>query len=120
MSPTKPEGGVVWDARTPCGDCPYRKDSPPRMWHPEEFRGLLRSEREVMGRVYLCHKQNGRPCIGWVLDQRERNYPSLALRLECIRDPAAARCAEEAHTGGHPMHPSIEAMCRANGVRVPR
>lgn len=111
----------LWDARKPCGDCPYRKDAPLKLWHREEFEKLLASENTQFGSIYGCHKQNGQGCVGWLLDQLRRNCPSISLRLAAIRDDAPGRslvaCMKEATDGGHKLFPSIEAMCRANGVR---
>lgn len=112
-----------WDHRTPCGNCPYRKDAPREHWHREEFERLVEQDRSELGAVYGCHKQNGRGCIGWLLDQRRRNCSSIALRVAMMRGDEAAKelnvCVKEAHTAGHPMFASIESMCRANGVKVP-
>lgn len=108
---------MTWDTRSPCEKCPYRKDAPRGLWHPDEFRRLLASENEAMGRVYGCHKQNGRPCIGWLLDQRERGCPSIRLRLILLREPEAVRCMEDSTSGGHALFKTVAAMCRANGVK---
>lgn len=106
--------------RSPCGNCPYRKDSPRGLWHPDEFKKLVASDRAVLGSLFLCHKQTGHVCVGWLLNQRERNLPSLALRLALISGRAeAGELAEilrSASDGGHELFESIEDMCSANGV----
>jgi hypothetical protein len=103
--------------RTPCADCPYRKDAPLKLWDRAEFVDLLASERSQFGKLYGCHKQNGNACIGWLLDQRKNGVGSIALRMRLITKPEAARQFEECHSGGAKMFVSVAAMCRANGVR---
>ena len=105
--------------RSPCGNCPYRKDAPREHWHPDEFKKLIASDRSVLGSVFLCHKQNGHVCVGWLLNQRARNVPSLALRLALMSGPEAKKLNEalrSATDGGHELFDSIEAMCAANGI----
>lgn len=116
------------DAREPCKTCPYRKDVPPKTWHRSEFENLLRQDaNEAAGATFGCHQTNRMPrdsqslCIGWLLDQRERNCPSIQLRLLLMKDDAAAVQMEESHPPtGVDLYPSINAMCRANGVRPRR
>lgn len=109
---------------TPCANCPYRKDAPRRLWDASEFRGLLDAERSQLGKVYGCHKQLAIDpksrgfCAGWLLDQKKRNIPSIALRMVLISDPDAGKALEAVNDGGHEMFKSVEAMCRANGVRA--
>ncbi|MBL8605122.1 MAG: hypothetical protein JNK72_24545 [Myxococcales bacterium] len=81
-----------------------------------EFQKLLETDQSELGAIYGCHKDNGQACIGWLLDQRQRDLPSIRLRLALITTPSAVRCLEEAHDGGHELFGSLEAMCRANGV----
>lgn len=122
MTTNKTPGPFRWDHRAPCGDCPYRLDAPRGLWHRDEFTQLVAKDRDPIGSIYGCHKQNGRGCVGWLLNQRARNLPSIALRLALVRGDDAARelhgCIEEAHDGGHGLFESIESMCRANGVAV--
>ena len=103
--------------RTPCANCPYRKDAPRKHWSREEFVDLLAKDADPIGATYGCHKKNGNLCIGWLLDQRKRNVPSIALRLHLYREPQAVTQMEEAHDGGAAMFSTVKAMCRANGVR---
>lgn len=108
---------------TTCANCPYRKDAPRRHWDAAEFHGVLNAERSQFGKVYACHKQKEIDpkargfCAGWLLNQKKRNIPSIALRLHLIQDPSAREALEAMTDGGHPMFASVEAMCRANGVR---
>lgn len=76
MEPVKPP------APNPCGSCPYRRDVPSGLWHPDEYLKLPEYEKETGEQppaVFLCHQQDGRACAGWVAtcDMNE----SLGLRL---------------------------------------
>jgi hypothetical protein len=118
---------VKYERRTPCGSCPYRKDVPAGLWHRAEFENLLRHDaNEFAGSTFGCHEGRNKPrdeqdtCIGWLLDQRSRGYPSIQLRMRLMMAPGAGAQAKEAHADGMRLYPSIAAMCRANGVRVRR
>ena len=106
-----------FDARSPCNNCPYRKDAPREHWHRAEFVKLKQQDGQEFGALYGCHKNNGNPCIGWLLNQRARNVPCISLRMRLIAKPEALTQFEEANDGGHEMFSSINAMCRANRVR---
>ncbi len=120
MSP-KP-GPLLFDKREPCASCHYRTDAPLELWSPAEFEGLLASERDMMGKLYGCHEYNKRRdeaqvCIGWLINQRERNVPSIALRMKLMKSPEACACIGEA-SSPVPLYESVEAMCEANGVET--
>lgn len=112
------------DLREPCQSCPYRKDTPTMLWHRSEFENLLRQDaNELGGHVFGCHKFRKQPseehryCVGWLLDQQRRGYPSIQLRLSLIKDADLQKAVTQIGDGGHELYPSITAMCRANGVR---
>lgn len=71
-------------AKNPCGSCPYRKDVPSGIWDPSEYEKLREYDRPTQEQpigVFLCHRQDGRACAGWVgvHDMDE----SLGIRLAC-------------------------------------
>lgn len=68
--------------KSPCQNCPYRKDAPLALWSIEEFVDLLKHERSQMGTVYGCHKKDGNVCVGWLMNQDENRIPSIMLRLQ--------------------------------------
>lgn len=121
MSKIKPKT-FRWDRRDPCKSCPYRKDAVLEFWSPKEFEQLLASEQSFMGAIYACHGTKSDPdvCAGWLLDQKKRGLPSIALRV-AANDPregdAVIAAINSVHSGGHKMFRTIQAMCRANGVR---
>lgn len=76
LPPSKPPADV------PCGSCPYRKDAPAGLWHPEEYSQLPKYDLETFDQphaVFFCHQQTGHVCAGWAgcHDMDE----AIALRL---------------------------------------
>lgn len=109
---------MKWDTREPCGNCPYRKDAPLGLWHPENLDRLAQSEREMMGATYGCHATIKAPdpsvCAGWLLMQKEHGVPSIALRLCLMQDDEALACFEAVTDGGHELYESVQEMIEAN------
>ena len=109
---------MKWDLREPCGSCPYRRDAKLGLWHPSEFENLLEAEERPLGATFGCHGtiKHDEPsvCIGWLLDQKRRDLPSIALRIRLAESPAAVDCLKEASDGGHELYESIEEMVEAN------
>ncbi len=105
---------AAYDRKEPCARCPYRRDAPLGKWHPDHFVDLLASDASPLGSVYLCHNHDGNICAGWALDQRERDVPSVMLRLHLARDPRAAAQFRELGDGGHALYGSVQEMCVAN------
>lgn len=107
----------------PCENCPYRKDAPLKHWHRTEYESVMAGEQSQMGTTFACHKQRDLPqerrglCAGFLADQKERNVPSIALRLVLMQDEGARQAYENVDTSGLEMYPDAETMCRANGVR---
>jgi hypothetical protein len=105
--------------RKPCKDCPYRLDAPLGKWHADEFHNVLAAERDVIGKVFACHKHLALPvehrgmCAGWLLDQKNRRVPSIALRMQLARQPVAAQALDQVHSTV-PMFETSEQMCAAN------
>lgn len=55
-------------APRPCASCPYRRDVPSGIWHPDEYARLPPYDDPTPyqpGSVFLCHQVNGRACAGW-------------------------------------------------------
>jgi hypothetical protein len=71
--------------KNPCGSCPYRRDVPAGVWHPEEYDKLPEYDNETGSQpmaVFACHQQDDTMCSGWVgthdMDQ------SMALRISLL------------------------------------
>lgn len=77
---------MYFKGKSPCNNCPYRKDAPLQFWSKEEFQDLIKKEALQFGTVYVCHKNNGTVCKGWLMDQDKRDLPSIALRLKLSRE----------------------------------
>lgn len=59
--------------KAPCGTCPYRKDVPSGVWHPDEYAKLPGYDGEIVDQLlagatalFFCHQQDGCLCSGWV------------------------------------------------------
>ena len=55
-------------APRPCGSCPYRRDVPSGVWHPDEYAKLPGYDADTPyqpSALFLCHQQTGRVCAGW-------------------------------------------------------
>lgn len=104
----------LFNRLTPCGSCPYRKCSTAARWAVEEFQDLLEHDRSELGRLYQCHQKDGHSCVGWLLDQRRRNLPSIALRLALIKATDVPQQYIESLHSEAPLFDSVEEMCQAN------
>ncbi len=84
---------------------------------------VLAAEVDPIGTIFACHKHRALPesergmCAGWLLDQRARNVPSIALRLALSKDLATATALERVTAASVELFRTVKAMCRANGVR---
>lgn len=62
-------GVVQAPAARPCGSCPYRRDVSSGVWAADEYAKLPRFDGETWEQdpsLFLCHRQDGRLCAGWV------------------------------------------------------
>lgn len=97
----------------PCGSCPYRMDTPVQHWAKEEFEGVMENEASMIGKVYSCHKSNGSVCVGWLIDQVARDFPSIALRVS-LRIHNVSREYLDKLKSPVALYASVRAMVRAN------
>lgn len=97
----------------PCKTCPYRRDVPLRHWSVQEFRDLIASEISVMGVLYGCHTKDGSICIGWLIDQDKRRFPSIMLRVSLSKNNITREYLDKLNSP-HPLFDSVEQMCYAN------
>ena len=129
------EGREGKNRRTPCADCPYRRDAPLGHWHPEEFEKVRQSRADerawgigqrLSRGTFACHKHAKLPeaqqswCAGWALMQKAEGVPSLALRLQIMTDDKAAADFSALTADGVELYGSPEEMIAANkAVYVP-
>lgn len=98
--------------KNPCNDCPYRKDAPLMKWSIEEFKDLIQKDNDYFGSIYGCHKKDGHICVGWLADQDNRNFPSIALRMSLSKNNINRVYLDSIH--GKEMYSSIQEMSTAN------
>lgn len=56
-------------AKSPCGSCPYRRDVPSGVWHPDEYSKLPEYDKPMLEQpkgLFGCHQNDGKACAGWV------------------------------------------------------
>ncbi len=112
---------MKYDRRTPCASCPYRREVEQAFWSKEEFDNLRRQNANTFGgAVFGCHETNKKPpeehqiCIGWLLDQKKNNVPSIPLRMTLMTKEDALNCFKEISDEGLDLYASVEEMCEAN------
>lgn len=105
---------------TPCNTCPYRRDTPPGIWAPEEYRKLPDYDQGGLALApFHCHQETitGVPtlCRGWVACH---GFDSIALRLLCSREVLTVEQIEEPCTVE--LYGSGAEACAAGLAGVPR
>jgi hypothetical protein len=101
--------------RTPCAECPWRRDVPTGTWPAERFQKLARTCRDDGWACMACHKsREGEelPCAGFVIVQR---MDSIGVRLAVWRGMKLEDYATDVELFG-----SFEEMLAANDVELPR
>lgn len=104
--------------RAACGTCPYRCDTPPGVWSPQEYQKLPEYDKETHTqpmKVFLCHCQDGSLCRGWLdthIDQK-RGHELLSIRFALLLgtiDPDELKAAM-LERPRHDTHVSGTAAC---------
>lgn len=103
----------LFECTQPCGNCPYRTDAPVKHWHKEEFKHLLEMENDQMGTTYLCHKNNGSICVGWLMKQDENRLPSIMLRISLSKHNVTREYLDSLHSPA-PLFKDVKTMIKAN------
>lgn len=96
-----------------CNNCPYKKNSPLMHWSINEFIDLIEKDKEYFGTVYGCHKNDGHVCRGWLKDQDNRNFPSIALRLSLSKNNVNRDYLDNV-CKGQDLYESIKEMAHKN------
>lgn len=108
----------VYDLKAPCATCPYRRETRLALWDKYEFDNLKEQDAQPLGRAFGCHSykppEDQRPCVGWLLDQKRRGTPSIALRIELGKSDEAAEHYKQLSEDGLDLYQSIEEMAEAN------
>jgi hypothetical protein len=112
LKTTGGDGHVV--RRTPCAECPWRKDLPTRRFPPSAFRESAKTAYDMAMSVFACHVAGvGKPqtCAGYM--HSTGAYHSLSLRMSA----AAGRLdLSDYPPSPFPLFKSYREMAEANGV----
>lgn len=95
----------------PCKSCPYRRDVPSGVWHPEEYTRLAeydeKPDRPVKLEAFHCHQENahGRPtvCVGWLGCHGTK---AVAVRVALASGQLTLEDVDRAHDTDVPLHRS--------------
>ncbi len=103
---------MQFKGKTPCKDCPYRIDAPLRKWDIEEFKRLIENDQQF-GKLYDCHKKDDTICRGWLIDQDNRRFPCIPLRLELSKQKITRKYLDNLSCSS-PLYGSITEMSTSN------
>lgn len=104
---------ISYKQKSPCNNCPYRQDTPLKVWDKAEFEKLLKQDKEQFGKLYHCHKKNGSACIGWLMNQDMRNIPNLNLRMSLMKNNVGRDYLDKLKCNS-PMYKTVELMSYEN------
>jgi hypothetical protein len=107
----------LFKCKSPCGNCPYRKDGTLKLWHKSEYNKLKEIENSQFGSVYKCHKNNGSICVGWLMKQDENNLPSIALRIALTINKVTREYLNNLKSPSE-LYENIDAMIKANYPKI--
>lgn len=99
--------------KSPCSNCPYRKDAPLKLWDVSEYEKLLASEHSQFGAIYGCHKNDGHICVGWLMKQDENRFPSISLRISLSKNNVTREYLDSLHCKAK-LYPDVKSMIKAN------
>lgn len=110
----------------PCPNCPFLRSAPLAYWHPDEYMMLSRMEsvetRLGEASLFNCHKDQHLPqpsrqlCVGWMIDQKRKGIPSIALRIRLSRDDDTVDQLRAVSTEGE-LFNSVSDLVSANIAR---
>lgn len=101
----------------PCNNCPYRKDAPLRHWSQDEFIDLVAKDNDYLGTTYGCHKNDGHVCVGWLMDQDTRGFPSIKLRISLGANSVTREYLDKLHCKSE-IFKTIKEMVVANSPKL--
>lgn len=97
----------------PCSNCPYRTDAPLQFWHKSEFKKIIDMEHDILDSGWLCHKDNGSICIGYLMKQDENRFPSIMLSISLSNNNVTREYLDQLHSPS-PLYKNVRAMVKAN------
>lgn len=111
-------------AKTPCDECPWRRDVKPGKFPPERYIALASTAYDLAWTIFACHRSkvgHEITCAGYVLQSSAHNM-RLRLSGQRLDDvsspfPLFANYREMAIANGvDPTHPALD-HCREDGQR---
>jgi hypothetical protein len=100
-------------APRPCDACPYRRDTPGGIWHPDEYLLLPLYDKPTAQQptgVFMCHLNNGKVCAGWAgcHGPQTEGHDLFAVRVGIARGQLTVELARAIVTYVSPvlLHPS--------------
>lgn len=103
----------LFEEKSPCKSCPYRKDAKLAFWSRDEFKDLLVNEVDYFGATYLCHQKNGSICVGFLMNQDARGFPSIRLRMLLSKNDVTREYLDSLNCESE-MFETVEEMVEAN------
>ncbi len=107
---TGKDGGYL---RSPCSECPWRKDQPVGAFPAEAFRHSAATAYDASYNKFACHMSGVakvKSCAGFLLRNADNN---IGVRLELI---AGSIDLNQVTDGGLELYASYRDMAVANGV----
>lgn len=98
--------------KSPCANCPWRKDIPPGEFPPERFRATAGTAYDAAIPLFACHKSKDDDpvtCAGFLLRHGVHN---LSVRLNQLQGFDLGAVSDR----GLPLHATFREMAIANGV----
>ena len=98
--------------RTPCAECPWRKDSPIGAFPAEAYRISAKTAYDMAQSTFACHmagKDNPATCAGFLL---QSSAHSFQVRMSLIK----GRLDLSKVKSDVPLYGSYRKMAEANGV----
>lgn len=99
--------------KSPCEECPWRKDVPTEVFPADAFRASADTSYDAAVKTFACHVSGAEKpatCAGFLLRHGENN---LSIRLSFTGEKIDL---SRIHDGGFPIYDSYRDMAIANGV----
>lgn len=103
--------------RKPCENCPWRRDAPPKYWHPDHFRSIWQNCQDDGLRVMQCHRSATTTamlvCQGWA---RVLGTDAIGVRIALLQGDLTIE--ETNDVDGFDLF-TFEEMMVANDIELP-
>ncbi len=104
-------------SRTPCSNCPWRRDVEPGTWPNERFQNLYVTRQDDGFSTMACHHSTADEqfaCAGFVVQIR---FNSIGVRMQAFTGKLDV---DEFDAGGLELYNDFDEMLVANGTPIPR